>query len=267
MITTTLQQVEQRRVSGGLEVRLACNMKDVDAAMRLRYEVFNLELQEGLQSSYERGYDMDTYDAWCDHLIVRDLEMDRVVGTYRLLRQSQADRQIGFYSENEFDLSRLRRAAREEGGEMLELGRSCIAATHRSYATISLLWGGIVRYAMERGLRLLFGCGSLHSADPAEVWSIYEYLRRSHLAEERYRVSPLPGCLLPLSAGSIEVEDMASMQRRLPPIMRGYLRAGARICGEPAFDREFGTADLLVLQDLGRTTARYQNHYAGVGAA
>src|SRR5215468_8016950 len=110
--------------AGNLEVKLATNLTELDAAMRLRFEVFNLELQEGLVSSYDRGYDTDAYDAYCDHLIVKDLAGGKVVGTYRLLRGAQARRHIGFYSENEFDLGNLKRMP----GELLELGRSCIAS-------------------------------------------------------------------------------------------------------------------------------------------
>src|SRR5262249_49141125 len=164
--------------SGNLEVKLATNLTEIDAAMRLRFEVFNLELQEGLVSSYDRGYDTDAYDAYCDHLIVKDLARDQVVGTYRLLRGSQAKRHIGFYSENEFDLSNLKRAS----GEMLELGRSSIAATHRTFGTLNLLWSAIGNYAVQHNLSHLFGCASLHIAEAGEVQPVYSYLRANHFA-------------------------------------------------------------------------------------
>src|SRR5215470_17652685 len=145
MITIAKKQNSPLIRAGNLEVKLATNLTELDAAMRLRFEVFNLELQEGLVSSYDRGYDTDAYDTYCDHLIVKDLTSGEVIGTYRLLRGGQAKRHIGFYSENEFDLSNLKQSC----GEMLELGRSCIAATHRSYATLNLLWSAIARYALE----------------------------------------------------------------------------------------------------------------------
>lgn len=247
--------------SGKLEVRLATSFREIDEALRLRFEVFNLELNEGLVSSYERGFDTDQYDAWCDHLIVRDRELDRVVGTYRLLRQRTADRQIGFYSENEFDLSGLRRTARESGLELLELGRSCIASSHRSFATINLLWGAIARYSLENGIGLLFGCGSLHVAEPGAVKSIYGYLSDRYLAPQKYRVFPVSSCRMNLESIEFPIEDERSIQRRLSPILRGYLRTGAMICGEPALDREFSTADLLVLLEMDRLTGRYRHHY------
>lgn len=261
MLATTRGTTSPLISCGSLEVRLAESFQEIDEAMRLRFEVFNLELSEGLLSSYDRGYDSDAYDAWCDHLVVRDLELDRVVGTYRLLRQRVAEQHIGFYSENEFDLRRLRQSARETGGELLELGRSCIASTHRTFATINLLWGAIAQYSYRNRIGLLFGCGSLHVSDPVEVQPIYRYLRDNHLAPERYRVEPMPHCRMALNGKVDPVSDNRSIQRRLSPILRGYLRTGAMICGEPALDQEFGTADVLVLLEMSRLAGRYRQHY------
>jgi putative hemolysin len=243
--------------AGALEVRLAATFAEIDAAMRLRFEVFNLELQEGLRSSYDKGYDSDPYDAYCDHLIVKDLELDRVVGTYRLLRGRRAKNQIGFYSENEFDLSSLKNLP----GELLELGRSCIAGTHRSFATINLLWSAIGRYAAEHKISFLFGCGSLHSAEVEEVQPIYYYLRAHHFAPEEYRVYPVASCRMEIDDAADETIDRRAVHRRLSPVMKGYLRAGAMICGAPAYDAEFGTADVLVLLERKRVTERYRQHY------
>ncbi|NBO64132.1 MAG: GNAT family N-acetyltransferase [Acidobacteria bacterium] len=261
MLASTQRAASPLISSGSLEVRLAENFQEVDEAMRLRFEVFNLELNEGLLSSWDRGYDSDPYDAWCDHLVVRDLELGRIVGTYRLLRQSVAEQQIGFYSENEFDLSRLRRSARLKGLELLELGRSCIASTHRTFATINLLWGAIAQYSFLNQIDLLFGCGSLHVSEPAEVQPIYNYLRDNHLAPEKYRVEPVPGCRMTFDDTLDSAEDPRVVQRRLSPILRGYLRTGAMVCGEPALDREFGTADVLVLLEMSQLAGRYRQHY------
>ncbi|HEX9003591.1 MAG TPA: GNAT family N-acyltransferase [Blastocatellia bacterium] len=260
LATIQTQQLQPIR-AGKLEVRLATTLAELDAAMRLRFEVFNLELQEGLQSSYARGYDTDAYDAYCDHLIVKDLELDEVVGTYRLLRQAQAERNIGFYSENEFDLSNLKRAAKINGGELLELGRSCIAGSHRSFATINLLWGAIASHAVERGIRYLFGCGSLHVSNIEEVRQIYSYLRAHHFAPETYRVYPLEHCRMEVEQEISEPFEPRTLQRKLSPILKGYLRTGALICGAPAYDAEFGTADVLVLVEMEKLSQRYKQHY------
>jgi L-ornithine Nalpha-acyltransferase len=260
LATIQTQQIQPIR-AGKLEVRLAMTMAELDAAMRLRFEVFNLELQEGLQSSYERGYDTDAYDTYCDHLIVKDMELDEVVGTYRLLRQAQAERNIGFYSENEFDLSNLKRIASLSGGELLELGRSCIAGSHRSFATINLLWGAIARYAAERRISYLFGCGSLHVSDTEDVRQIYSYLRAHHFAPERYRVFPLEHCQMGVDHEFGEPVESRALLRKLSPILKGYLRTGALICGAPAYDAEFGTADVLVLVEMEKLAERYKQHY------
>jgi len=260
LATIQTQQIHPIR-AGKLEVRLATTTPEIDAAMRLRFEVFNLELQEGLPSSYERGYDTDAYDAYCDHLIVKDLELDEIVGTYRLLPQQQAERNIGFYSENEFDLHRLKRTATACGGELLELGRSCIASSHRSFATINLLWSAIVRHAVERGVSHLFGCGSLHISDAREVEQVYSYLRAHHFAPEKYRVHPLEHCQMGIDDEvDAAIEPRAAM-RKLSPILKGYLRTGALICGAPAYDAEFGTADVLVLVETNKIADRYKQHY------
>jgi putative hemolysin len=243
--------------TGALEVKLASTFAELDAALRLRFEVFNLELREGLSDSYERGYDTDAYDAWCDHLIVKDLTNNSVIGTYRLLRGSVAAHQIGFYSENEFDLYNLKRLP----GEVLELGRSCVARSHRSLTTINLLWAAIARYAGERDIRHLFGCASLHCVAAAEVQPLYAYLRKRHFAPEDFRVYPHEECRLPIQEATGEELDESALRRQLPPLLKGYLRAGALVCGAPAFDAEFSTADVLVLMRLEQMAGRYQQHY------
>src|SRR5215475_1928117 len=257
MMTIIQQQNSPSIRAGNLEVRLASNLTELDAAMRLRFEVFNLELQEGLVSSYDRGYDTDAYDAYCDHLIVKDMTSDEVVGTYRLLRGSQAERHIGFYSENEFDLSNLKRLR----GEMLELGRSCIAASHRSFATLNLLWSAIVKYASDRGLSHLFGCASLHVSEASEVQPVYSYLRANHFAPEKYRVHPVESCRMMISEDAGDGSNSRAALSKLSPILKGYLRAGAMVCGAPAYDAEFGTADVLVILEMEKMAGRYKQRY------
>ncbi len=240
-----------------LEVKLATSFAEIDRAMRLRFEVFNLELQEGLVSSYDKGFDSDPYDAYCDHLIVKDIKSEKVVGTYRLLRRGRAEKQIGFYSENEFDLSNLKKLP----GDLLELGRSCIAATHRTFATINLLWSAISRYAFEKNISHMFGCASLHCSDIEEVQPIYSYLRTHHFAPEKYRVRPLESCRMEISDRTGDKVDEREILRKIPPIMRGYLRTGAVVCGPPAYDVEFGTADVFVLLEMRKMAGRYKQHY------
>lgn len=245
--------------SGALEVRLAASFAELDAAQRLRFEVFNLELQEGLLASYDRGRDADSYDAYCDHLVAKDLTTGAVVGTYRLLRRTVAERQIGFYSENEFDLSNLKSLP----GELLELGRSCVARSHRGAGVIALLWAAIVEYAARHDVRQMFGCGSLHTAEMSEVREAFAYLRDRHYAPEEMRVWPVGSCRMEVDEDEPVSYDAKAVARRLPTVMKGYLRAGALVAGPPAFDREFGTADVLVLMPLEKLTARYRQRLGG----
>ncbi len=257
MITVIQKQSAPLIRAANLEIKLASNMAELDAAMRLRFEIFNVELQEGLVSSYDRGYDTDAYDAYCDHLIVKDLSSGDVVGTYRLLRGAEARRHIGFYSENEFDLSNLKRLR----GELLELGRSCIASTHRSFSTLNLLWSGIAEYAREHNVSHLFGCASLHIAEVSDVQPVYSYLRANHFAPEQYRVYPVESCRMMISEETCEAVESRAVLRKLSPILKGYLRTGAMICGAPAYDAEFGTADVLAILKMERMTERYKQRY------
>jgi L-ornithine Nalpha-acyltransferase len=245
--------------SGTLEARLAASFAEVDAAMRLRFEVFNLEMNEGLLASYSRGYDTDAYDAYCDHLIVKDHATGAVVGTYRLLSKSRALAGIGFYSENEFDLTRLKRLP----GEMLELGRSCVARSHRAAGVIGLLWQAIGHYAASRRARYLFGCASLHSATPAEVGPLYAHLKARHYAPPECRVEPVEACRMRLDDERPEVGEAGhrAAARALPTVVKGYLRAGGVVCGPPAYDAAFGTADVFVLMETARMAARYRARY------
>ncbi|MEW6703029.1 MAG: GNAT family N-acyltransferase [Bacteroidota bacterium] len=242
------------------EVKIADSLHEIEAALRLRFEVFNLEMKEGLESSFEAGFDSDVYDTFCDHLIVKEKSSGSVVGTYRLLCQSKAEQHIGFYSENEFDLSLLKRNT----GRSLELGRSCVAKEFRSIAVINLLWSGIARYIEKEGITHLFGCASLHSTDPHHLAPAYYYLIHNHLAPKEFWVTPHIHCRIDFSNFNIEESVHPAPFSSLPPLMKGYLRLGAVICGEPAVDREFGTTDFLILVDTAKITERYRDHYVKI---
>jgi putative hemolysin len=238
------------------EVKIADSLQEVEAALRLRFEVFNLEMQEGLQSSYETGFDSDVYDTFCDHLIVKERATGAVVGTYRLLRQ-KAVQSIGFYSENEFDLSSFRSLR----GNLLEAGRSCVAKPFRSLAVINLLWSGIARYLELHGITHLFGCASFKTSDPRFMAAVHSYCSAHYPAPSSIRVAPLPHCRMDLASHPPTAEEVASVFRRFPPLVKGYLRLGAYVCGEPAYDAEFGTSDLLVMVATENITSLYKDHY------
>lgn len=218
------------------ELRLARDADDLRAAQALRFEVFNLELDEGLAHSYDSGLDADRFDEACDHLIVSS--GGRVVGTYRLQTGTRAAACHGYYSEREFDF----RPFEPMRGAMLELGRACIARGHRNFSVLNLLWKGIAGYAAERGVRHLVGCSSLTSTDPAVGAAAHRVLAE-HAAPPAWRTLPQPGFACRLDAPAAIVPP-------IPRLLAAYLSLGARLCGPPAVDREFRTIDFLTWLDL-----------------
>ncbi len=214
-------------------------MDEVRAAQSLRFQVFNLELNEGLEQSYASGLDEDPFDAVCDHLIVEHLPSAHIVGTYRLQTGQNAAAYLGYYCAQEFEFTVFEPLR----GEMIELGRACVHPQHRNVVVLGLLWKGIANYALQHGGRYLFGCSSITSQDPAVGASAYADLCRKHLAQPQWRTSPLPAFDCSLSL-------LAAEPVKIPKLLRAYLTLGATICGAPALDRQFKTIDFLTLLDL-----------------
>lgn len=227
------------------EVRLARDAVEVRAAQRLRYEVFALEMGARLPSA-GLGIDCDHFDAFCDHLVVRDRRLDRIVGTYRMLPPAAARRAGGWYCAAEFDLTGL--AGR--GADIVEVGRACVDPAHRSGLVIALLWAGLLRYVLERDCAYAIGCASIGTTDGGHMAaSLCRRLLRDHLAPPEWRVTPRAAFVL---EGWRDVADPL-----VPPLIKGYLRLGAQVCGEPAWDADFNSADLLVMLPLARMNQRY----------
>lgn len=234
---------------GRYDVRLACDADEIDAALRLRFDVFNLELGEGLKRSRLTGRDEDEFDATCQHLVVLDRRDGSTVGTYRLQTAAAAARGEGFYTATEFDLSAMPDRVLQGG---LELGRACIARAHRNTRVLSLLWRGIAEIARREDKRFLFGCCSLTSQDPREGRALLDALAARGALHPEIRVRPRPGFQCwPALGGGDAVPNVA-----VPRLFDMYLALGARVCGEPAIDRAFGTIDFLVLFDLADLDAR-----------
>jgi len=208
------------------------------AAFRLRFLVFNLEMQEGLESAYIDGYDVDRYDQVCDHLIVQEKSTGTIVGTYRIQMGDVAARNFGYYSEQEFDFTPFE-PMREQ---IVELGRACIHRDHRSTEVLHLLWRGIARYALANGGRYMMGCCSLTSQDPEMGHAIYQSLD-AYTVEPSLQTAPTPAYTMPEST-------IPLLEVRAPKLLRAYLTIGAKICGAPAIDRDFKTIDFLTLLDL-----------------
>jgi putative hemolysin len=235
------------------EVKIATEPGEIEQAQRLRFQVFNLELNKGLKASYGRGLDMDEFDPYCDHLIVRDRKSGQVVGTYRLLRGSQARRNIGFYSEKEFDLKEIKKL----DGELMELGRSCARKDFRDRALLPLMWEAISEQVRKHHVRYLFGCGSLYCTDAAEISAVYSLLKSKYYAPDDFRVWPLGARqFLGLDDAPAPVDEQALFQK-LPGLIKGYLRAGALVCGPPALDEDFGTTDFFLLLDFTALKGEY----------
>ena len=219
--------------------RIARTSDEVRAAQALRFEVFNLELDEGLRESYVTGLDEDPFDAFCDHLIVEHLPSNQIVGTYRMQTGLSAAAHLGYYSAQEFEFQVFERSR----GQIVELGRACVHGQHRNLVVLGLLWKGVADYAQEKKARYLLGCSSITSQDPAVGASAYTDLCRHHLVSHEYRTRPHPDYECSLAA-------LAADPPKIPKLLRAYLTIGAKICGPPALDREFRTIDFLTMLDL-----------------
>jgi len=235
----------------GLQVSWASNEKEVKEAQRLRYKVFVEEMGAKLPANCE-GFDIDEFDDYCDHLLVRELESLQVVGTYRVLPPHKAQQLGRLYSDSEFDLSRLDHLR----PKMVELGRSCVHANHRSGAVIMALWSGLAQYMQKHGYEIMLGCASIPMADGGHfAASLYKSLSDDQLAPiENHAFPKLPLPLEKLNC-SLEVDP--------PPLIKGYLKLGAKICSTPAWDPDFNTADLLTMMRLSEINPRYAKHFLG----
>lgn len=238
--TTNHRNATQRALNLGSQynLRLADKPADLSAAQSLRFQVFNLELNEGLAASYATGLDADGFDAICDHLIVEHVPSATVVGTYRLQTGRQALHQ-GYYSEQEFHFAPYESLR----SQLVELGRACVHPQHRNLFVLGMLWKGIANYAREHGARYLIGCSSLTSQSPAVGAAAFATLREDSLVCSQLQTLPRPEYFCPLD----EVSDEPVV---IPKLLRGYLSMGAKICGPPALDRQFKTIDFLTLLDL-----------------
>ena len=252
--------------SGQLDVRLATSEAEIAAAQALRYQIFYDEMGAApSQAMIASRRDIDSYDAICDHLLVIDHGMPgdgpHVVGTYRLLRQVVAQMNHGFYSAGEYDLSPLI-AQSAEGGQLLELGRSCVAPAYRNNTTITLLWRGIASYLQTHAIGHMFGCASLHGADPKVHAAELSYLYHHHLAPPELRARALAEHYVPMNRMPPLAYDQRLTAKALPPLVKGYLRVGAMI-GDGAFvDPQFNTVDVFVVMPVERITKRYAGRFA-----
>ena len=241
-----------------LQVRLARNAMEIDAAQALRYRVFYEEM--GAQPTAEMAAqrrDFDRFDAECDHLLVIDHARGAVVGTYRLIRRGIAARLGGFYSSSEYDLGTIP----DYPGELLELGRSCTDAPARSGPAAKLMWRGIAAYVFHHNIELMFGCASLAGTDPDALALPLAYLHHFHRAPPPLSARALPDRYVAMDRLAKEQVDAAQAQALLPPLIKAYLRLGGFVGDGAVIDRQFNTTDVAIVVKTNLVTDKYYRYY------
>jgi putative hemolysin len=248
--------------AGNLGVRIAETAAEIDAALALRFRIFYGEM--GAHPDAETrasGRDRDEFDAVADHLLVVDHDLgegpEAVVGTYRLIRRPAAAAIGRFYSAAEYDISPLLAWP----GGILELGRSCVDANHRTRGTLQLLWRGIAAYVFHHRIDVMFGCASLHGTDLDALAPMLTYLHTNHLAPEVIRPRALPERYVPMGRLNPAGLDVRAVLNDLPPLVKGYLRLGGFVGDGAVLDHQFNTTDVCVVVKTALVTDKYFKHY------
>lgn len=232
-----------------LLVELAKNNDDIRASQRLRYQIFGEEMGAELHSP-EAGLDIDYYDQYCQHLLVRNTETGEIVGSTRILTEDQARIAGGFYSQNEFDLNNLLPLP----GRVMEMGRTCVHRDYRSGGAIMVLWSGLARFMIENHIDYMMGCASIPMDDGGLlVRNIMNRVRDKHYAPDERRTTPRHP--LPENTHGVDIKIPE------PPLLKAYLRVGVEVCGEPCYDPDFNCADVFVLLDMNRLDSRYRQYF------
>ncbi|MDE2135560.1 MAG: GNAT family N-acetyltransferase [Alphaproteobacteria bacterium] len=254
--------------SGALEVRLAETDAEVEAAQHLRYRVFYEEMSAVPSPDMrETRRDFDHFDEVCDHLLVVDRSLadddgqPAVVGTYRLMRDVDAARAGGFYTSTEYDIAPML-AGVAAGSRLLELGRSCVLKTYRSKpATMQLLWRGLLVYVARFSIDLMFGCASFAGTDPKALALPLSYLHHYHPMPREMRVRAIAAQFVDMNLLAKDAVDPKEALRALPPLLKGYVRAGVCIGDGAVIDRQFGTTDVFIYCPVSNIEARYRNRF------
>ncbi len=248
--------------SGNLEVRLAESSEEIDAAQSLRYKVFYEEMSaKPNPEMLAKRRDFDRFDEHWDHLLVLDNSKkkisEKVVGTYRLNRRSKAEKNVGFYSTEEYNINALL----DNNDEILELGRSCVDINYRNGQTMQLLWRGIANYVFFYDIKIMFGCASFPETDQNLLKIPLSYLYHYHLAPKEIRPIALSNRYLNMDYIRKENIDVKEAKKLIPPLIKGYLRLGAYIGDGAVLDEQFSTTDIFIVLKTEQVTRRYKLHY------
>ena len=238
------------------EVKIAQTKQEYRDMFKLRHEVFKVE--RGLADNKD-GLDQDAYDESSDHLIVIDRTVDKVVGTYRFIRSSRVNAKVGFYAENFFDLTNIRKTFADF--EVVELGRACIHKDYRTGTVINLLWNGVANYISKYDIKYLFGSVNIWTKDELEISRIFKLLKDKFYAPDEFRVRPKPKNKFSGLKKNIDVGNPRRILRSLPPLMRAYLKTGIMVCSEPAHDFKLDSLIIFVLLDVKRLPTPYKQHF------
>ena len=249
-------------VAGDFEVRLAKTAADIEAAQALRYRVFYEEMAaHPSPETAKLRRDFDAYDDVCDHLLVLDRRRgegpEGIVGTYRLIRRPAAAKMGRFYSSAEYDIQKMI----DYPGEVLELGRSCIAKDARNTATMQMLWRGIALYAYHYDIQVMFGCASFPGTDPSQHTQAMSYLYHHHLAPSEIRVRALASRYVKMDMLERDSYDARKAMARVPPLIKGYLRLGGFVGDGAVIDSQFNTTDVFIVVKTELVTEKYIRHY------
>ena len=240
-------------------IKIAQTKDEIEAAQRLRFEVFHVEAKvDNLEAEQSSRLDIDKFDKVSKHLIIIDKSKNLVIGTYRLLFGFDA-RQTGFHAEKIFDISNIKNT----DGELLELGRSCIHRDYRNNSVINLLWNGIAWQVKEHNVKYIFGCPRLGLTEPNDVSEVFNLLRNKYYAQEQFRVYPLPQNAFRDLKEDIQIDNSRKAFRKLSPLIRGYLNIGALVCSFPAVYHEFGSVVLFMLLPTDKVVKPYKRHFLG----
>lgn len=251
MNTIEVEKGKKTKNRPQLYTELAATEADVRESQALRHRIFSGELGAKLHTPVE-GLDIDRFDDYCHHLLVRSAETGEVVASTRLLPGAKIAEAGGFYSESEFDLTNIKKL----DGRILEVGRTCVAPAYRTGAAIAVLWSGLAAYVNLHGFDYLCGCASIELEDDGvRAAAIMKRLRQQGLIDEEHRVTPLNP--LPL------VEADTNITAAMPPLLKAYIRLGAKICGEACWDPDFNVADVFILVKLSEMDNAYARHFFG----